>query len=104
MTFNYLQVIPTNLSAYVKTVNSRIYVTLRINSGGVDVATSGNTSANGTWEELSCSYTPAADEMASIQLVKTQGQLVNIDKIKVICTSCLTTIMYLILMILKKDL
>ena len=75
-------------SAYVKTVNSRIYVTLRINSGGVDVATSGNTSANGSWQELSCSYTPAADEMASIQLVKTQGQLVNIDKIKVICTSC----------------
>ena len=74
--------------AYVKTVNSRIYVTLRINSGGVDVATSGNTSANGAWEELSCSYTPAADEMASIQLVKTQGQLVNIDKIKVTCTSC----------------
>ena len=71
-------------SAYVKTVNSRIYVTLRINSGGVDVATSGNTSANGSWQELSCSYTPAADEMASIQLVKTQGQLVNIDKIKVI--------------------
>ena len=74
--------------AYVKTVNSRIYVTLRINSGGVDVATSGNTSANGTWEELSCSYTPSADEMASFQFVKTQGQLANIDKIKVICTSC----------------
>ena len=41
--------------AYVKTVNSRIYVTLRINSGGVDVTTSGNTSANGAWQELSCS-------------------------------------------------
>ena len=74
--------------AYVKTVQSRIYVTLRINSGGTDVATSGNTSANGSWEELSCSYTPAADEMASFQFVKTQGQLANIDKIKVICTSC----------------
>ena len=64
------------------------YVTLRINSGGTDVATSGNTSVNGSWEELSCSYTPAADEMASFQFVKTQGQLANIDKIKVICTSC----------------
>ena len=74
--------------AYVKTVNSRIYVTLRINSGGIDVATSGNTSANGSWEELSCSYTPAADEMTSFQFVKTQGQLANIDNIKVICTSC----------------
>ena len=74
--------------AYVKTVNSRIYVTLRINSGGVDVATSGNTSANGTWQELSCSYTPSADEMATFQFVKTQGQLANIDKIKVICTTC----------------
>jgi hypothetical protein len=74
--------------AYVKTVNSKIYVTLRINSGGADVATSGNTSANGVWEELSCSYTPTADEMASFQFVKTQGQLANIDKIKVTCTSC----------------
>jgi len=74
--------------AYVKTVNSRIYVTLRINVGGADVATSGNTSANGAWEELTCTYTPTQDEMASFQFVKTQGQLANIDKIKIICTSC----------------
>ena len=56
--------------AYVKTVNSRIYVTLRINVGGADVATSGNTSANGAWEELTCTYTPTQDEMASFQFVK----------------------------------
>ena len=74
--------------AYVKTISSRIYVTLRINVGGTDVATSGNTSSNGSWQELSCTYTPAQDEMASFQFVKTQGQLANIDKIKVVCTSC----------------
>ena len=74
--------------AYVKTVNSRIYVTLRINVGGTDVATSGNTTANGAWQELSCTYTPAQDEMASFQFVKTQGAMANFDKIKVVCTSC----------------
>ena len=74
--------------AYVKTIQSMIHVTLRINVGGVDVATSGNTSANGSWEELSCTYTPSVDEMASLMFVKTGGQLANIDKIKVICTSC----------------
>jgi len=74
--------------AYVKTIQSMIHVTLRINVGGFDVATSGNTSANGAWEELSCTYTPAQDEMASLMFVKTGGQLANIDKIKVICTSC----------------
>tara|TARA_B100000768_G_scaffold69779_1_gene67056 strand:- start:64 stop:3390 length:3327 start_codon:yes stop_codon:yes gene_type:complete len=74
--------------AYVKTIQSMIHVTLRINVGGVDVATSGNTSVNGAWEELSCTYTPSVDEMASLMFVKTGGQLANIDKIKVICTSC----------------
>ena len=74
--------------AYVKTIQSMIHVTLRINVGGTDMATSGNTSANGAWEELSCTYTPTQDEMASLMFVKTGGQLANIDKIKVICTSC----------------
>ena len=74
--------------AHVKTIQSRLYVTLRINVGGTDVATSGITTANGVWEELSCTYTPVQDEMASFQFVKTQGQLANIDKIKIICTSC----------------
>ena len=74
--------------AYVKTIQSMSNVTLRIKVNGLDVATSGNTSANGAWEELSCTYTPSGDDMASLMFVKTGGQLANIDKIKVICTSC----------------
>ena len=56
--------------AYVKTIQSRIHVTLRINVGGNDVATSGLTSANGSWQELSCSYTPTQNETATLQFVK----------------------------------
>lgn len=74
--------------AYVKTINSRIYCTININVGGVDVASSGNTSANGSWEELVATYTPSQDEYATVGLVKTQGEMVNIDKMKVVCTSC----------------
>jgi hypothetical protein len=76
------------LRAYLKTVNSRIYCTTKFRVGGVDVASSGNTSANGSWEEVVATYTPTADEYATVGLVKTQGQLVNIDKIKLICTTC----------------
>ena len=74
--------------AYVKTIQSRIHVTLRINVGGNDVATSGLTSANGSWQELSCSYTPTQNETATLKFVKNAGYQANIDKIKFNCTTC----------------
>ena len=74
--------------AYLKTTNNKIYSTIRINVGGTDVATSGNVSANFSWEELSISYTPSVDETAKFVIQKTQGQVLNVDKVKIICTSC----------------
>ena len=74
--------------AYLKTTNNKIYSTIRINVGGTDVATSGNVSANYSWEELSISYTPSVDETAKFVIQKTQGQVLNVDKVKIICTSC----------------
>jgi len=74
--------------AFVKTIQSRVFVTLRINVGGLDVAISDCTSVNGVWEELTCTYTPSQDEIATLMFVKTAGYRANIDKIKVICTSC----------------
>mgnify|MGYP001221122761 CR=1 FL=1 len=74
--------------AFVKTIQSRLFVSLRINVGGLDVAISDCTSVNGVWEELTCTYTPSQDEIATLMFVKTAGYRANIDKIKVICTSC----------------
>jgi PKD repeat protein len=74
--------------AFVKTIQSRLFVSLRINVGGLDVAISDCTSVNGVWEELTCTYTPSQDEIATLMFVKTGGYRANIDKIKVICTSC----------------
>ncbi|MDC6470793.1 PKD domain-containing protein [Flavobacteriales bacterium] len=74
--------------AFVKTIQSRVFVTLRINVGGLDVAISDCTSVNGVWEELTCTYTPSQDEIATLMFVKTAGYRANIDKINVICTSC----------------
>ena len=74
--------------AFVKTIQSRVFVTLRINIGGLDVAISDCTSVNGAWEELTCTYTPSQDEIATLMFVKAGGLRANIDKIKVICTSC----------------
>ena len=74
--------------AYLKTTNNKIYSTIRINVGGTDVATSGNVSANYSWEELSITYTPSVDETAKFVIQKTQGQVLNVDKVKIICTSC----------------
>jgi len=74
--------------AFVKTIQSRLFVSLRINVGGLDVAISDCTSVNGVWEELTCTYTPSQDEIATLMFVKSGGYRANIDKIKVICTSC----------------
>ena len=74
--------------AFVKTIQSRVFVTLRINVGGLDVAISDCTAVNGVWEELTCTYTPSQDEIATLMFVKSGGYRANIDKIKVICTSC----------------
>ena len=74
--------------AYLKTTNNKIYSTIRINVGGTDVATSGNVSANYSWEELTISYTPSVDEIAQFIIQKTQGQVLNVDKVKIICSSC----------------
>lgn len=74
--------------AYIKTTNNKIYSTIRINSGGVEVAKSSNVSANYSWEELSISYTPTVDETAIFEIKKTQGQVLNVDNVKIICTSC----------------
>ena len=75
-------------SANVKTDQSRLFTTLRINIGGIDVDSSGYTSANGIWDTLYCSYTPTQNVTATLKFVKKAGYRANIDKIKVICTSC----------------
>ena len=75
-------------SANVKTDQSRLFTTLRINIGGIDVDSSGYTSANGVWDTLYCSYTPTQNVTATLKFVKKAGYRANIDKIKVICTSC----------------
>lgn len=74
--------------AYLKTTNNRIYSTIRINVNGTDVAKSGYVSANYTWEELSINYTPSVNETAKFIIKKTQGQVLNVDKVKIICSSC----------------
>ena len=74
--------------AFLKTTNNKIYSTIRINVGGVDVVTSGNVSSNNTWEELSVEYTPTVNETAKFVIQKTQAGVLNVDKVKIICSSC----------------
>jgi hypothetical protein len=74
--------------AYLKTTNNKIYSTIRINVGGVDVVTSGNVSENNTWEELSVEYTPSVNETAKFVIQKTQAGILNVDKVKIICSTC----------------
>ncbi len=78
--------------AYLKTTNNMIYSTVKIKSGGIngtEVGTpSGNVSSNYTWEELQTEYTPTANETATFSIEKSQGQTLNIDKVKIICTTC----------------
>jgi hypothetical protein len=74
--------------AYLKTTNNKIYSTIRINVGGVDVVKSGNVSNNNTWEELSVEYTPTVNETAKFVIQKTQAGVLNVDKVKIICSSC----------------
>jgi hypothetical protein len=74
--------------AYIKTTNNKIYSTIRINVGGVDVVTSGNVSNNNTWEELSVEYTPTVNETGKFVIQKTQAGVLNVDKVKIICSSC----------------
>ena len=78
--------------AYLKTTNNMIYSTIKIRSGGIsgtEVGTSsGNVSSNYTWEELQTEYTPTANETVSFSIEKSQGQVLNIDKVRIICTTC----------------
>lgn len=74
--------------AWLKTTNNRIYSTIRIEVDGVDVVTSGFVAANYQWEELVISYTPAVDELARFKVIKTQAQVLNVDKVRIVCTSC----------------
>ena len=78
--------------AYLKTTNNMIYSTIKIRSGGIsgaEVGTpSGNVSSNYTWEELQTEYTPTANETVSFSIEKSQGQILNIDKVRIICTTC----------------
>ena len=74
--------------AYLKTTNNKIYSTIRINVEGVDVVTSGNVSENYKWEELSIEYTPTVNETAKFVIQKTQAGVLNVDKVKIICSSC----------------
>ena len=33
-------------------------------------------------------YTPSSDEVGTFSIEKTQGQVLNIDRIRIICTTC----------------
>ena len=74
--------------AWLKTTNNRIYSTIRIEVGGVDEVTSGFVAENFQWEELSISYTPTVDETARFKIIKTQAQVLNIDRVRITCASC----------------
>ena len=78
--------------AYLKTTNNMIYSTIKIRSGGISGtevgSPSGNVSSNFSWEELQTEYTPTTNETATFSIEKSQGQILNIDKVRIICTTC----------------
>ena len=78
--------------AHIKTSNNRIYSTIKIRSGGIngtEVGTpSGNVTSNYSWQQLQSTYTPSSDEVGTFSIEKTQGQILNIDRVRIICTTC----------------
>ena len=78
--------------AYIKTTNNKIYSTIKIRSGGINGtevgSPSGNVTSNYSWQQLQSTYTPSSDEVGTFSIEKTQGQVLNIDRIRIICTTC----------------
>jgi hypothetical protein len=78
--------------AYLKTTNNMIYSTIKIRSGGISGtevgSASGNVSSNYSWEELQTEYTPTDNETATFSIEKSEGQILNIDRVRIICTTC----------------
>ena len=78
--------------AHIKTTNNRIYSTIKIRSGGINGtevgSPSGNVTSNYSWQQLQSTYTPSSDEVGTFSIEKTQGQVLNMDRIRVICTTC----------------
>ncbi len=76
-------------SAYLRTTATTTdYSTIRINVGGTDVVTSNLVAVKNVWEEMVVEYTATSDETAMFVIIKSQGQTLNIDKIRITCSSC----------------
>jgi hypothetical protein len=76
-------------SAYLKsTLTTTDYSTISIVVGGIPVISSGTLAVKNVWEKMSVEYTAASDETAMFVIAKSEGQILNIDKIRISCTSC----------------
>jgi hypothetical protein len=76
-------------SAYLKsTLTTTDYSTISIVVGGIPVISSGTLAVKNVWEKMSVEYTATSDETAMFFIAKSEGQILNIDKIRISCTSC----------------
>lgn len=76
-------------SAYLKsTLTTTDYSTISIVVGGIPVISSGTLAVKNVWEKMSVDYTATSDETAMFVIGKSEGQTLNIDKIRISCTSC----------------
>jgi len=76
-------------SAYLKsTLTTTDYSTISIIVGGISVATSNTLAEKNVWEKMTVEYTATSDETATFSIEKSEGQTLNIDKIRISCTSC----------------
>lgn len=76
-------------SAYLRTTATTTgYSNIRINVGGTDVETSDSVAVKNAWKEMVVEYTATSDDTAKFVIKKSQGQTLNIDKIRITCSSC----------------